>query len=196
MVCFLILSILFLFFGYNVRTPLMMCLIYSITMIFLVSDIFKVMLLKILVIVPLIILLFFLLVDLNELSSGRIDMYGEKIKQLGEYNIIEWIFGNGSGSDLIVTEIWWWEKKGAHSDVITFLIENGVIYLLLFFYMFLKLTIVSLKPNLIYVSILIGCLVTSIISNGIFSRPIAGYVMFMVLAFIYTDIDNKIKKRI
>ena len=118
-------------------------------------------------------------------------MYGEKIDQLAGYNFFEWLFGKGSGSDLIITEIWWWEKKGAHSDVITFLIENGIIYLLLFIYMFIKLAILSVKVNLIYLVILLGCLFSSTISNGIFSRPIAGYIMFMVLAYIYLDVNNR-----
>jgi len=196
MTAFLLGSILFLFFGYNVRTPLIMYLIYATTMIFLVSDIFKVLFLKILVLAPLFLFLFFLIIDLNELSSGRLDMYVKKIDQLANYNFIEWVFGKGAGADLIITDVWWWEKKGAHSDVITYLVENGLLYLLLFVYTFIKITISSQKINAIYLVILSGCFFTSTISNGIFSRPIAGYLLFMVLAYIYVDINNRTQKTI
>ena len=130
MVVFLFLSILFMYFGYNVRTPLLMYLLYAVTMVYLVSDIiFKAIILKFLIFAPLIILFIILSVDLNELSSGRIDMYFEKANQLFEFGFIDWLFGKGAGSDLIASDVWWWEKKGAHSDLISYLTENGAIYL-------------------------------------------------------------------
>lgn len=191
MVVFLFLSILFMYFGYNVRTPLLMYLLYAVTMVYLVSDIiFKALILKFLIFVPLILLFIILSVDLNELSSGRIDMYIEKANQLFEFGFIDWLFGKGAGSDLIASDVWWWEKKGAHSDLISYLIENGAIYLLFLILLFFKLTAPKKKTNIIYMSILIGSLLTSTISNGIFTRPIAAYVFYIVLAYIYLENKN------
>lgn len=191
MVVFLFLSILFMYFGYNVRTPLLMYLLYAVTMVYLVSDIiFKALILKFLIFVPLILLFIILSVDLNELSSGRIDMYIEKANQLFEFGFIDWLFGKGAGSDLIASDVWWWEKKGAHSDLISYLIENGAIYLLFLIFLFFKLTAPKKKTNIIYMSILIGSLLTSTISNGIFTRPIAAYVFYIVLAYIYLENKN------
>lgn len=187
---FLILSIAFLYYGYNVRTPIMVYLIYCLALVYLISDIFKVLIIKISVFLPLAVFFFFLITDINELSSGRLDMYSEKIKQLSEYNVIDWAFGKGSGSDLIYTDVWWWDKKGAHSDLLTFIVENGILYFILFLYFFVKLLIYNNKLNLIYISILLGCLFSSTISNGVFTRPIAGYIFFMLLAYIYININN------
>jgi hypothetical protein len=184
-----------MYFGYNVRTPLLMYLLYAITMVYLVPDIiFKALILRFLIFAPLILLFIILSVDLNELSSGRIDMYIEKANQLFEFGFIDWLFGKGAGSDLIASDVWWWEKKGAHSDLITYLVENGIVYLLFFALLFLRLTLIKKKANIIYMSILIGGLITSTISNGIFSRPIAAYLFFIVLAYIY--IENKNHKRL
>lgn len=195
MVVFILLSIIFMYFGYNVRTPLLMYLLYAVTMVYLVSDIiFKALILKFLIFVPLILLFIILSVDLGELSSGRIDMYIEKANQLFEFGFIDWIFGKGAGSDLISSDVWWWEKKGAHSDLITYLVENGIVYLMFFALLFLKLTVRKKKANIIYMSILIGGLLTSTISNGIFSRPIAAYLFFIMLANIY--IENKNHKQL
>ena len=195
MVIFFFLSILFMYFGYNVRTPLLMYLLYAITMVYLVPDIiFKALILRFLIFAPLILLFIILSLDLNELSSGRIDMYIEKANQLFEFGFIDWLFGKGAGSDLIASDVWWWEKKGAHSDLITYLVENGIVYLLFFALLFLRLTLIKKKANIIYMSILIGGLITSTISNGIFSRPIAAYLFFIVLAYIY--IENKNHKQL
>lgn len=192
---YLIISFLFLFLGYDVRTSLIMYLIFCITMLFLVSDVFKVLFIKLLVFVPLIVLLLFLIkIDVNQFSSGRTSMYTEKFDLLSTYTITDWMFGRGFGSDLIKTDVWWWDKKGSHSDFLTFLVENGVIYLtilLLFLYKLMKLL---KKSNIIYLSIICGMIFTCIISNGIMVRPLAGYVFYVVLGYIYININNKFNK--
>ena len=40
-------------------------------------------------------------------------------------------------------------------------------------------------------SILIGGLLTSTISNGVFTRPIAAYVFYTVLAYTYSKNQNQ-----
>lgn len=142
------------------------------------------------VFLPLITLLIVLILDLDldKISSGRLTMYGDKFELLGSYTFIEILFGRGFGSDLIVTEKWWWDEKGSHSDYITYVIENGIFYLLTFLVVILSLIRINRKTNLIIISLVFGYLLTSLISNGIAVRPLAGYVFFMGLAFIYMSI--------
>lgn len=190
---FFIISFLFLLLGYNIRTTLIMYLIYIIAMLFLMSDLFKYLIIKLLVFVPLLLLLGLFVkseVDLTEVTSGRTSMYADKIDQLSTYNLIDWLLGRGYGADLIVTDVWWWEKKGAHSDFITFVVENGVIYLTLFILLFLFLISLTKKINIIYTVMILSALFSGIISNGILVRPLANYMFCMVLAYVYLDINS------
>lgn len=194
LILFFAISFTFLLLGYNVRTALIMYLIYIIGMLFLVSDLFKFLLIKLAVFVPLFIILGLFVkseVDLNEVSSGRTTMYADKVEQLSTYNLKDWLFGRGYGSDLIYTDIWWWDKKGAHSDFITFVVENGIIYLSLFIILFTYLINLTKRINIIYAVIILSALFSGIISNGVLVRPLANYMLFMVLAYIYIDIKQR-----
>ncbi|WP_428849961.1 hypothetical protein [Paucihalobacter sp.] len=194
LILFFAISFAFLLIGYNVRTALIMYLIYIIAMLFLVSDLFKYLLVKLAIFVPLFIILGFFVkseVDLTEVSSGRTTMYADKVEQLSTYNLKDWLFGRGYGSDLIYTDVWWWDKKGAHSDFITFVVENGVIYLLIFIVLFMYLISLTKKINIIYTITILSALFSGIISNGVLVRPLANYVLFMVLAYIYIDIKQR-----
>lgn len=194
LVVFLVVSFLFLYYGYYIRTVLILYLMYVITMLYLVSDIFKVLYIKLLVFLPLFIVLGLLIasdIDLTQISSGRTSMYSDKLDQLSTFNFIEWVFGKGYGADLITTDIWWWDKKGAHSDLFTFLIENGLLFLFFFLYLYVTLIKALGKINLIYGVVIFGSFFSSIISNGISVRPAANYVFFIVLAYIYLDLSGK-----
>ena len=196
LIIFLVLTFLFLYLGYNIRTAVIMYLIFIITMLFLVSNIFKILFVKVLIFLPLFIFLFFLInseVDFTEISSGRTDMYGDKITQLSNFSFLDWVFGQGAGSDLIKTDIWWWEKKGAHSDVITFLVENGALYLFWFIIVYYQLIKLSKRNNIIFLSLLFASLFSSFISNGITVRPLANYIFYLSLAYIYIDLSKKSK---
>ena len=94
----------------------------------------------------------------------------------------------GAGSDFITTESWWYDDKGSHSDFLTFTVENGIPYLLLFIFLIVTIIPYYKKINLIYFSLLLGYFLSSLISNGIAVRPLAGYIYFIVLAYIYIDI--------
>ena len=189
LIIYFIVSFFILFVGYAVRTPLLLYLVFIIIALYTKSNFFKLLWVKLLVFLPLLILAFFLLldIDIDNISSGRITMYGDKFEMLSGYSVIEFLFGRGYGSDLIVTEKWWYDEKGSHSDYITYVIENGILYFMLFL-----LLIVSIIPNfrrlnLIFFSLIVGYLITSLISNGIAVRPLAGYVFFTVLAYVYSN---------
>lgn len=116
--------------------------------------------------------------SVDDVSSGRISMYIAKYNQLMENDLPQWLIGNGHLSDLIITDIWWWAAKGAHSDIISFLVEGGLIYLGVFlsaiFYLFKTQDTLSEKL------IMTAVLTTSLFSNGVFARPIASYLLSLV----------------
>lgn len=188
---FIFITFLILFFGYGVRTVLIVYLLFIIAILYSKNKFFKYLWVQITVMTPVILLIGLFVIqsiDMNRFSSGRLDMYGEKLNIFKKYSSMEYIFGKGAGSDFIRTESWWYAEKGSHSDFITFTIENGVPYLLLF--LFLTVTIIPYykRINLIYITLVSGYLFSSLISNGLAARPLAGYIYFMVLAYIYMDI--------
>lgn len=188
---FILISFLILLLGYGVRTVLVVYLTYIIAVLYLKNKFFKYLWVQIMVMLPIILIgVFFILqsLDINKFSSGRLEMYGEKFKILTTYSIPEYALGRGTGSDFIKTESWWYAKKGSHSDFITFTVENGIPYFLLFLLLMLTIIPNYTRVNLIYLSLIIGYLFSSLISNGLAGRPLAGYVFFMVLAYIYMDI--------
>ena len=119
----------------------------------------------------------------DDMSSGRISMYIEKYHQLSRNTLAAWFIGNGYLSDLILTDVWWWAPKGAHSDFITFLVEGGIFYLGGFFYCIR--TLMKMHANLPEKLIVVAILSTSMFSNGVFARPIAAYLLSLVFVIYY-----------
>ena len=110
-------------------------------------------------------------------------MYIEKYHQLSRNTLAAWFIGNGYLSDLILTDVWWWAPKGAHSDFITFLVEGGIFYLGGFFYCIR--TLMKMHANLPEKLIVVAILSTSMFSNGVFARPIAAYLLSLVFVIYY-----------
>lgn len=123
--------------------------------------------------------------SVDALSSGRLSMYEFKYYQLMDNSILAWLIGNGAGSDLVETDFWWWEAKGAHSDVLTFLVEGGMVFLVLFLLILLKL--VKLIPGDSIKSIVFALFITSVVSNGFFVRPLALYFVLFSISLLYVQ---------
>lgn len=135
-------------------------------------------------ILPLLILTFYFFIDeslVNEVSSGRVSMYTAKMTQLANNSYFTWLFGNGFGSDLIETTVWN-SLKGAHNDYITFIVEGGLLFLILTLLMLLKLFLIQTNRTGRY--LLISFLLTSLFSNGMIVRPIPSYLFFTAIALI------------
>lgn len=60
-------------------------------------------------------------------GSGRVGAWTERIVNFWNRNFVEQLIGTGPYSDYIVTTLWWWEPKNAHSDLVTLLMEYGLI---------------------------------------------------------------------
>ncbi|WP_199482744.1 hypothetical protein [Vibrio owensii] len=145
----------------------------------------------VLILIVLFFIVFFLGTDsFDSLTSGRISMYEEKIIQLSENSLLSWFIGNGSGSDLIETDIWWWAAKGAHSDLITFLVEGGLVYFICTLFVMYKLYSNFERSNSRF--IIIALLFTSTFSNGYLVRPLAAYLLFFSLALSFAMRTKKV----
>lgn len=193
---FLGIAFFFSYFGYGVRTATIMFLLYSLVLTYLISDVFKILVVKIVVFSPIILGTLFLTlkeIDWVSFSSGRTAMYQDKLEQLSHFSFLDWLIGKGAGADLIQTKVWWWAKKGAHSDIFTMLVENGIVYtaLILFNYFFQLLLVKRL--NLIFFILLFSSFFSGVISNGIAFRPHANYIFYLVLAYVLTDIKSRSK---
>tara|TARA_R110001592_G_scaffold148193_1_gene372973 strand:- start:4420 stop:4857 length:438 start_codon:yes stop_codon:yes gene_type:complete len=125
----------------------------------------------------------------DNFTSGRISMYSEKLDQLSNNTFFNWLLGNGAGSDLIMTDFWWWAAKGAHSDFITFLVEGGLIYFGLTSYTVIKFyKLLNRSEGKL---LLISFIFTSLISNGYLVRPLPSYLFFFTLAIIYAFFNKR-----
>ena len=193
-ILFSALSTLFLYLGYNVRTATLMYLFVVLPVLFYISDLFKLIIAKMILLTPFVFLFVYLIgveLQLDTFSSGRLTMYIAKFKFLSDYSAIEWLIGKGYGSDLIKTESWWWSKKGSHSDLLTFLVENGLLYLITFFLFVVRILHLKKQSNFIVLFFVLGAFFSSLISNGILLRPTSAYVFFLVLAMLVSDYNQR-----
>lgn len=184
------------FFGWGVRTATLVLIVYL-----LATYVHKLrvegkyiypVLLPVLVCIVAISSLLVAPEDVDAVSSGRISMYLEKYYQLSNNTFLQWIVGNGSGSDLIVTDVWWWAAKGAHSDVLTFLVEGGVVYLSAFLLTIFVLLANGPSPSFKF--LLLACFTSGMFSNGIFVRPSAGYMLAFALVAISMEYKNSVDR--
>ncbi len=120
----------------------------------------------------------------SRITSGRLSMYEVKFDQLMENGFTQWIFGNGAGSD-IVEKSFWWGAKGAHSDLITSLVEGGLIFLAIFIYLHYFLYNTVRFTNAKY--LILPVLFSGIVSNGFLSRPVAMYILMLAFAGFYSQ---------
>lgn len=190
---FMLASFLFLIKGYNVRTVIVFYVLFIIVMLYTTSGFFKYLYAKILLFFPFIFgLAFFNLrgFDWNRFSSGRLTMYEDKLNILEGYGFTDFLLGRGWGSDLIRTREWWWEEKGSHNDFLTYIVENGIPFTIVFTTLIFSLLFLSKKVSIILATLVVGYLLTSVLSNGFAVRPQAAYLFFMVFAYIYNNNKN------
>ncbi|MEZ4859405.1 MAG: hypothetical protein R2781_11410 [Flavobacteriaceae bacterium] len=184
----------FLAFGYAVRTTMVFYFFYMAVILYLKEDFFKNIYAKFIAYTPFLLLFLFSVLrdfDFDRFSSGRLTMYAKKFQILENYQFHEYLFGRGWGSDLVKTVEWWYAEKGSHNDYLTFFIENGVFFLMVFLLLISSLLILSKKNHVVYVALILGYLLTSLISNGFAVRTLASYWFFAVLAFFYIEHKNK-----
>lgn len=63
----------------------------------------------------------------ESIGSGRLDSWLLRLNEFTLRDLPTMLAGRGPYSDYQVTDLWWWEEKNAHSDVVTMLMEFGLI---------------------------------------------------------------------
>ncbi len=116
------------------------------------------------------------------LTSGRIAMYEEKLQFYETNSFGQWMFGRGAGSDLMVSEIWWWGAKGSHNDYLTFLTESGFVFMVAF--ATLMLNLMRNMPNVNSKILFAFALLSSMGSNGYLTRPAGAYGLMIAVALL------------
>lgn len=191
----------FLIIGYHVRTSQLLLIIYFFNAVYadiILKKLNSIYRHYISACAMLIILSILLIISVNisydhisNISSGRIDNYISRIEIIQNRTILEFLVGNGPGSDFIYTDIWWWEEKDSHSDWLQFFWEGGFLATLGFAYYLitiLKINTRSLFPIIFSLSI------SSLISNAVFARPNASFIYFLSISLILNVKHSTLKK--
>ncbi|MDO6164544.1 O-antigen ligase family protein [Paenarthrobacter aurescens] len=111
------------------------------------------------------------------LGSGRLDAWNERLHIFLNESFIFQLFGGGAYSDYRVTPLWWWEEKSAHSDLVTLIMEFGLVGLL-FFVICIIATRRMLSP--VGSMALTAALAGMVLSNTLLDRP--GLAVFWGMA--------------
>lgn len=193
----IICAIVSLGFGYNVRTSLTSLIAFF--LYYLAKKLYLNNLTRHLLVVVFIVIIFFSYVFFENYfsikkydfeSSGRLSVYLERFNFISSRGFFENLFGTGAGSDLMLSDTWWWEEKGSHNDYLTIIIEQGFLFLLLFVLLFYKMFI-FFKDHSFIQAMLFSYLVSSVLSNGFTFRPLPSYLFFVVVAYVYLVENHK-----
>lgn len=64
---------------------------------------------------------------IEAVGSGRLGSWLTRLNEFSARDISLQILGTGPYSDFQITELWWWDAKNAHSDIVTLLMEFGAL---------------------------------------------------------------------
>jgi O-antigen ligase len=129
----------------------------------------------------------FFTLDWNEISSGRLLSWNERINILISYDFGTLFFGQGYGADIMKTKQWWWDEKPSHNDFLSLIFNSGLLSFLLFIIIFYKL---FKNANSFQKSLIIFIIITSTTNTGYLGRPI----QFLYLIIIYL-LSNTLSKK-
>ncbi|MBT4486633.1 MAG: hypothetical protein HOC72_03790 [Rhodospirillaceae bacterium] len=128
--------------------------------------------------------------SVENLGSGRIGTWLGRLAILSERDVPTLLFGSGPGSDSFVSEIWWWEKKDSHHDILTTVIESGIVGLLaLFGFLFLLFRRLGREGTPLVWFLLSG----SLVSNALMQRPIIATLFWLAVALAVLRIDEQLR---
>lgn len=192
-----IIIFLILFWGYNVRTTVVSLLAFSLALFLQYQrkigqkNSFTALFFLFTIIAVLSVLLNSS-INFDTFSSGRLSMYYLKYQELLGRDILSILFGTGSSSDLVKSNIWWWAEKGAHNDYITILIEGGLANVLLLVVLYISLLRSLRNPK--SHAVFIAYFTSSLISNGFIARPMPTYILMLAVYYLEIDYTSRRKK--
>lgn len=118
---------------------------------------------------------------LVEFSSGRLEMWSVKLHTLAFGGVPELLFGQGIGSDFVVTDIWWWGAKDSHNDFLHILTEMGLVGFSALLLVFAGVYQACRPLDGVGKGLLLSYLVGSALSNGLLYRPLPASVFVVAL---------------
>jgi len=128
---------------------------------------------------------------ITEFSSGRTTMWLYKLQLLSNRSLIEFIFGQGSGSDLVLSDVWWWAAKDSHNDFLHVTTELGVVGLVgLLSTLWIQRCTLS-RNQLLATSLFSAYISASVLSNGLVYRPIPSFIFAIAAALLTLPKDEK-----
>jgi hypothetical protein len=191
---FIVISLItvFILFGYKARNAELAFILFFISFYFfeskystsLKSTIFFVS--SIFFIIFIFLINGFFTLDWNEISSGRLLSWNERISILINYDFGTLFFGQGYGADIMKTKQWWWDEKPSHNDFLSLIFNSGLLSLTLFIIILVKL---FKEGNNFQKALIIFIIITSLTNTGYLGRPI----QYLYLCIIYI-IANNLKK--
>ncbi|MBE7421046.1 MAG: hypothetical protein HS110_01120 [Zoogloeaceae bacterium] len=120
--------------------------------------------------------------QLTMFSSGRLAMWQFKLELLSKATLLQMLFGRGIGSDLTLTDIWWWAAKDSHNDFLHLLTELGIVGLGLAIILFAAYRKTLAIADFAATALFVGFAAASILSNGLMFRPTPALFFSMALA--------------
>lgn len=121
------------------------------------------------------------MIDWNKVSSGRLNMWRVKLEMLADTNLLQFIFGRGFGSDLVVVDNWY-GAKDSHNNYLQTITELGLVGLILLVGNIALLY--RVQPNMQGRALVLGYAATGLFSNGIIYRLLPGYLVAVALAYL------------
>lgn len=172
-------STYFVFFGWDVRTASVFTLAFLLFLAVSRASV-PVRLLVTLASIPIFLSLtmFDFRFDLNAFSSGRLGMWVYKIGYFYDASIWQKIFGRGFGADYVEIS-GWVDEKDSHNNFLQITTEYGLAGLAL-----LVGTTITLYKGLkakYSKALVVGLVVTGVLSNGIYFRPLPCLYFFFAL---------------
>lgn len=128
----------------------------------------------------------FFTLDWNEISSGRLLSWNERINILINYDFDTLFFGQGYGADIMKTKQWWWDEKPSHNDFLSLIFNSGLLSFLLFIIIFYKL---FNNANSFQKSLIIFIIITSVTNTGYLGRPIQ--FLYLIIIFLFSNTLSK-----
>jgi hypothetical protein len=131
-------------------------------------------------------------VKLEELGSGRLGTWIERVDIISGRTPAEVWLGTGIGSDNMSSIIWRLKETTSHNTYLTMIIENGVIGFLLYFGV---LIMMMQKLGRHGIALFTPVFVTALIGNGLSLRPMPFMMFFLAVAVCMWGMAHQFQRR-
>jgi hypothetical protein len=195
---FIIMSLItvFILFGYKARNAELAFILFFISFYFFESKYSNSLRYTVFFIISVFLIIFifllngFFTLDWNEISSGRLLSWNERINILINYDFNKTLFGQGYGADIMKTKQWWWDEKPSHNDFLSLIFNSGLLSLTLFIIILVKL---FKEGNSFQKALIIFIIITSLTNTGYLGRPIQ--FLYLIIIYLYANILLKKSSR-